>query len=170
MDGTRLLIAEDEPRVRAALRRGFTEEGFSVLEAGDGAAALATAGTGHLDVVILDWMLPRTSGIEVLRALRAARNLTPVLMLTVRDEVSDRTLALNSGADDYVQKPFAFEELLARVRAVLRRSTRKQLLSCADLAVDPAARTVSRGGREIRVTVREFQLLHFLVEGQGRAV
>src|SRR3954465_8189085 len=141
MDATRILIAEDEPRVRAALRRGFSEEGFSVLEAGDGAAALESA--RGVDLVVLDWMLPKKSGIDVLRSLRAARNLTPVLMLTARDEVSERTLALNCGADDYLLKPFAFEELLARVRAVLRRST-KQLLACADLLVDPAARTVCR--------------------------
>jgi DNA-binding response OmpR family regulator len=167
-----VLIAEDELRVRAFLTRGLTEEGFSVVEAVDGNAALESAMRGNVDLVVLDWMLPKTSGLEVLKALRRAQNMTPVLMLTARDDVRDRSLALNEGADDYLLKPFAFEELLARVRAVLRRSAGRPAptLSCADLTVEPAAHRVLRSGREIRLTAREYSLLVFLMENKERVV
>jgi two-component system copper resistance phosphate regulon response regulator CusR len=168
----RLLIAEDEQRVRSILRRGLEEEGYAVTEAADGSSALALALKGGVDLVLLDWMLPGVSGLEVLRSLRRAQNMTPVVMLTARDEVRDRSLALNEGADDYVLKPFAFEELLARIKAVLRRSGSRQspLLACADLLVDPVAHKVTRSGRELRLTAREFALLSFLIENKGRAV
>jgi DNA-binding response OmpR family regulator len=167
-----LLIAEDELRVRAFLTRGLTEEGFSVLEAADGQSALESALRNSIDLVVLDWMLPKASGLEVLRAMRRARNMTPVLMLTARDDVRDRSLALNEGADDYLLKPFAFEELLARVRAVLRRAKGQPApsLTCSDLTVEPAAHRVFRSGREIRLTAREYSLLLFLLENQGRVV
>jgi DNA-binding response OmpR family regulator len=168
----RLLIVEDERRVRSILRRGLEEEGYEVDEAADGATALALTLKGGVDLLLLDWMLPGASGLEVLRALRRLQNVTPVVMLTARDEVRDRSLALNEGADDYVLKPFAFEELLARIKAVLRRSGSRPSpsLSCADLLVDPIAHQVSRAGRDVKLTAREFALLSFLLENKGRAV
>jgi two-component system copper resistance phosphate regulon response regulator CusR len=168
----RILVAEDEPRVRAAICRGFREEGFAVIEAEDGQAALDRVGTEHPDLLVLDWMLPKASGLEVLRTLRRAKSQLPVLMLTVRDEVRDRAQALNEGADDYLLKPFAFEELLARARAILRRSQGQtaSALSCADLLVDRAARSVLRSGTVIRLTEREYRLLVFLLEQRGAVV
>lgn len=152
--------------MRAFVARGLSEEGFQVRETGDGAEALDLLEAEQFDLLLLDWMLPRRSGLEVLRALRGRSDVTPIIMLTARDAVSDRTLALNEGADDYVVKPFAFEELLARVRAVLRRVSRRAsgILSCADLTLDPATRKVVRQGKEIRLTAREFALLTFLLE------
>src|SRR5580692_5220116 len=131
----RLLIAEDERRVRSVLCRGLSEEGFEVSESFDGNSALSLALRGGVDLLLLDWMLPGLSGLDVLKALRRAQNIVPVVMLTARDEIRDRSLALNEGADDYVLKPFAFEELLARIRAVLRRSGSRESpkLSCGDL-------------------------------------
>ena len=168
----RLLVAEDERRVRAFLVRGLKEEGFAVVEATDGEAALAALQAGEADLALLDWMLPRLSGLEVLRLARAAGDITPIVMLTARDAVSDRTQALNDGADDYLIKPFAFEELLARVRAVLRRSAGRAspVLRCADLTLDPARREVKRAGKDLRLTAREFALLQFLLEHQGQVV
>ncbi|TMB18766.1 MAG: response regulator transcription factor [Deltaproteobacteria bacterium] len=168
----RLLLAEDERRVRAFVARGLSEEGFQVREAGDGAEALGLLEAEQFDLLLLDWMLPRSSGLEVLRTLRARSDVTPIIMLTARDAVSDRTLALNEGADDYLVKPFAFEELLARVRAVLRRASGRAsgILSCADLTLDPATRKVVRQGKEIRLTAREFALLQFLLEHAGEVV
>lgn len=167
-----LLVAEDERRVRAFLSRGLREEGFLVQEAPDGPAALEALAQGNVDLALLDWMLPGVSGLTVLQELRARGDVTPVVMLTARDAVSDRTLALNAGADDYVVKPFAFEELLARVRAVLRRSQGRAspALSCADLVLDPERHRATRAGRELRLTAREFALLQFLLEHQGQVV
>lgn len=158
--------------MRAFVARGLSEEGFQVRETGDGAEALDLLEAEQFDLLLLDWMLPRRSGLEVLRALRGRSDVTPIIMLTARDAVSDRTLALNEGADDYVVKPFAFEELLARVRAVLRRVSGRAsgILSCADLTLDPATRKVVRQGKEIRLTAREFALLTFLLEHAGEVV
>ncbi len=168
----RLLLAEDERRVRAFVARGLSEEGFQVRETGDGAEALDLLEAEQFDLLLLDWMLPRRSGLEVLRTLRGRNDVIPIIMLTARDAVSDRTLALNEGADDYVVKPFAFEELLARVRAVLRRVSGRAsgILSYADLTLDPATRKVVRQGKEIRLTAREFALLTFLLEHAGEVV
>jgi len=168
----RLLLAEDERRVRAFVARGLSEEGFQVRETGDGAEALDLLEAEQFDLLLLDWMLPRRSGLEVLRTLRGRNDVIPIIMLTARDAVSDRTLALNEGADDYLVKPFAFEELLARVRAVLRRVSGRAsgILSYADLTLDPATRKVVRQGKEIRLTAREFALLTFLLEHAGEVV
>jgi DNA-binding response OmpR family regulator len=168
----RLLIAEDERRVRSILCRGLEEEGFTVAEAADGKTALSLTLEGGVDLLLLDWMLPGTSGLEVLRGLRRAHDITPVVMVTARDEISDRSLALNEGADDYVLKPFAFEELLARIRAVLRRSGSRQSpkLVCGDLTLDPAKHLATRAGRELKLTAREFALLTFLLENKDRPV
>jgi two-component system copper resistance phosphate regulon response regulator CusR len=122
--------------------------------------------------LLLDWMLPGLSGLDLLRRLRATGDVTPIVMLTARDAVADRSLALNEGADDYLVKPFAFEELLARVRAVLRRVAghAEGILTFEDLALDPATRRVTRSGEEIRLTAREFALLKFLLEHAGEVV
>ena len=167
-----VLVVEDERRVRASIARGLREEGFQVLEAADGPAALETLAQGGIDLALLDWMLPRLSGLAVLGALRERGDVTPVIMLTARDAVGDRALALNQGADDYLTKPFAFEELLARVRAVLRRSAGRPspALACADLELDPSRHRVTRAGRELRRTAREFALLQFLLEHKGEVV
>jgi two-component system copper resistance phosphate regulon response regulator CusR len=167
-----LLIAEDERRVRDFVARGLKEEGFVVHEAATGENALALLSAETFDLVLLDWMLPGFSGFEVLQQLRARGDMTPVLMLTARDAVDDRALALNAGADDYLVKPFAFTELIARVRAILRRSAGRAspLLTYQDLTLDPAARRVTRAGSEIRLTAKEFSLLQFLLENAGRVV
>jgi len=167
-----LLIAEDERRVRDFISRGLTEEGFQVHQAPTGEAALALLSGETFDLALLDWMLPGFSGFEVLQAIRARGDSTPVMMLTARDSVADRALALNTGADDYLVKPFAFEELLARVRAILRRSGGRAnpLLTYEDLTLDPAMRRVTRSGQEVRLTAKEFALLQFLLENAGRVV
>jgi two-component system, OmpR family, copper resistance phosphate regulon response regulator CusR len=168
----RVLFAEDERRVRAFVARGLAEEGFTVREVADGARALAILEAERFDLLLLDWMLPGLSGLDLLRRLRAMGDVTPIVMLTARDAVADRSLALNEGADDYVVKPFAFEELLARVRAVLRRvgGHAAGILTFQDLALDPATRRVTRSGEEIRLTAREFALLKFLLEHAGEVV
>jgi DNA-binding response OmpR family regulator len=168
----RLLVAEDDRRLRAFVARGLAEEGFQVLEAGDGAQAAGLLEAGQFDLLLLDWMMPGLSGFELLRSMRARQDVTPVIMLTARDALADRTLALNEGADDYLVKPFAFEELLARVRAVLRRASGRAsgVLSYEDLTLDPATRKVVRADREIRLTAREFALLQFLLEHKGEVV
>jgi two-component system copper resistance phosphate regulon response regulator CusR len=167
-----LLVAEDERRVRGFVARGLREEGFEVQEASDGTVALEALSRGNIDLALLDWMLPGLSGLEVLKTLRKRGDVTPVVMITARDAVADRTLALNEGADDYIVKPFAFEELLARVRAVLRRSAGRASpkLTCADLELDPARHLVTRGKVELRLTAREFSLLQFLLEHKGQVV
>ena len=167
-----LLIAEDERRVLDFISRGLEEEGFLVHQAATGEAALALLCAERFDLALLDWMLPGRSGFEVLQALRARGDPTPVLMLTARDAVADCALALNAGADDYLVKPFAFEELLARIRAVLRRAGGRAhpQLRYEDLVLDPAMRRVTRAGHELRLTVKEYALLQFLLENAGRVV
>jgi two-component system copper resistance phosphate regulon response regulator CusR len=167
-----LLIAEDERRVLDFISRGLEEEGFLVHQASTGEAALALLTAESFDLALLDWMLPGHSGFEVLQALRARGDPTPVMMLTARDAVADRALALNAGADDYLVKPFAFEELLARIRAVLRRAGGRAhpQLRYEDLVLDPAMRRVTRAGHELRLTVKEYALLQFLLENAGRVV
>jgi two-component system copper resistance phosphate regulon response regulator CusR len=158
--------------VRAFLARGLAEEGFHVRESEDGMCALAILDAERFDLFLLDWMLPALSGLDVLRRMRARQDATPVIMLTARDAVADRTAALNAGADDYVVKPFAFDELLARIRAVLRRAAARPsgVLRCHDLTLDPATHRVERAGIEIRLTAREFALLQFLLEHVGEVV
>ncbi|MFL5370710.1 MAG: response regulator transcription factor [Myxococcales bacterium] len=168
----RLLLAEDERRVRAFIARGLSEEGFQVRESSDGLEARALLETDKFDLLLLDWMLPALSGLDLLRSMRAQKDVTPVIMLTARDAVPDRTSALNAGADDYVVKPFAFDELLVRIRAVLRRASGRAsgILSHADLSLDPVTRKVQRAGCEIRLTAREFALLQYLLEHAGEVV
>src|SRR5215472_15983628 len=159
-----VLVVDDDTRIVAALKLVLHYEGYSVDVAGDGPGALASAASRPPDLVVLDLMLPGLDGMEVCRRLRAADDV-PILMLTARDATGDRVRGLDSGADDYVVKPFAYEELMARVRALLRRRTprRRQRLTCADLDVDVGAREVRRRGLEVPLTTTEFELLcHFL--------
>jgi heavy metal response regulator len=167
----RLLVAEDDRKVASHIRQGLQEEGYAVEVAPDGTAALDLLLDGPpFDLVILDVMLPGQDGFTVLRRLRERRIETPVLFLTARDTVPDRVAGLDLGADDYLTKPFSFDELLARVRALLRRGhgRRVPLLKVTDLTLDPATREVTRGNRKVELTVREFALLEFLMRNVGR--
>ena len=167
-----ILVIEDEARIRAFLKRGLTEEGYSVDTAGDGEAGLTLARGAGYELIVLDLQLPRRDGIDVCRRLRAEGIGVPVLMLTARDTVQERVIGLDAGADDYLTKPFAFEELLARIRALLRRegATRPAVLRVADLVLDPATRTATRGGRTIALTTREYQLLSLLMRHPGQVL
>ena len=161
-----VLVVDDEAPVREALRRALTLEGYSVELAADGSEALhRLSDDGAADAVVLDVLMPGIDGLEVCRRLRSTGNEIPVLMLTARDEVADRVAGLDAGADDYLVKPFALEELLARLRALLRRSSEdaKDVLRFADLELDPATREVSRGGDPIELTRTEFSLLELFL-------
>ncbi len=162
-----ILIVDDEPEILGYLRRGLTFEGFRVSTAPDGETALTLAAHDPPDLVILDIMLPGMDGIAVCEDLRRHDPELPILMLTARDRVPDRVAGLESGADDYLVKPFAFIELLARIRALLRRARHRReephRLTYADLTLDPKARTVERAGRPIHLTAREFDLLELFL-------
>jgi two-component system copper resistance phosphate regulon response regulator CusR len=168
----RLLIVEDEPKVARFIERGLREEHFAVDAAFDGETGLDLALVHDYDLVILDVMLPKKDGFEVLEALRAAKRPCKVLMLTARDAVKDRVRGLNGGADDYLVKPFAFEELLARVRVLLRRSGDLEMttLRFADLVLDLRGRKVSRAGRAVTLSAREFAVLEHLLRHQGEVI
>jgi two-component system response regulator MprA len=167
---SRILVAEDDESVRRAVERALRFEGYSVDTVGDGQAALLRIAGDPPDAVVLDVMMPMMDGLEVCRRIREAGDRTPVLMLTARHELSDRVAGLDAGADDYLVKPFALEELLARVRALLRRATfdegPRDLLKLADLSIDPGARAAYRGERRIDLTKTEFDLLELLVTNQ----
>ena len=169
----RILIVEDERKVASFIRQGLEEEGYAVDVAPDGATAvdLALGGTPY-DLIVLDVMLPKRDGFTVLRDLREHRMTAPVLMLTARDRVPDRVTGLDLGADDYLTKPFVFDEFLARVRALLRRATvqRTPTLQLADLRLDPATRRVTRGSRTITLTAREYALLEYFLRNAGRVL
>jgi two-component system copper resistance phosphate regulon response regulator CusR len=168
----RLLVIEDEIKVARFLERGLREEGFTVETTQDGDSGLQKARGGGFDLVILDVMLPGRDGFSVLREIRAADASTRVLMLTARDGVGDRVQGLDLGADDYLVKPFAFAELLARVRALLRRpvSDEPALLHAADLQVDLRGRRVTRGGRLVTLSAKEFGVLAHLLRRAGQVV
>ena len=158
----RILIADDEPAVRSALERALRLDGFEVSTAEDGAAALAKAAPAPFDAIVLDVMMPRVDGLEVCRRLRLAGDRTPILMLTALDAVEDRVLGLDSGADDYLVKPFALREMRARVRALLRRAApdgEAEVLRFADLRLDLGAHEAHRGERPIELSKTEFTLL-----------
>jgi two-component system response regulator MprA len=159
-----ILVIEDETRIADLLRRGLTYEGFRVSVADDGLSGLSIARDDPPDLVILDWMLPGLDGLEVCKRLRAAGPV-PVIMLTAKESVPDRVAGLNAGADDYMVKPFAFDELLARIRAQLRR-TRPQateMLHFGDLTMNTATREVMRGNRKVELTTKEYDLLELFL-------
>src|SRR5215472_1551691 len=168
----RILVVEDDRKVASFIRKGLEEEGHAVEVAGDGAEALERVADGSpWDLVVLDVMLPKHDGFSVLKTLREDGLQAPVLMLTARDSVGDRVIGLDLGADDYLTKPFAFEEFLARVRALLRRGATASphpVLRMADLSLDPATREVKRGSRRIELTAREYTLLEYFMRSPGR--
>jgi two-component system copper resistance phosphate regulon response regulator CusR len=166
------LLIEDDAKTARALKSGLAGEGFETRVARNGEEGFFLLSTESFDLVVLDWMLPGRDGLEVLKALRSGGKRTPVLLLTARDAVDDRVAGLNAGADDYLVKPFAFAELVARLRALLRRTggDEPRLWNVADLSLDLHARRVTRAGREIALTPREFDLLAYLLQHQGAAV
>ena len=168
----RVLVVEDETKMARAIRRGLEQEGYAVDTVPDGDEGLYQAGEHPYDAVILDVMLPGLDGFEVCRRLRATGNWAPVLMLTARDRVADRIAGLDAGADDYLVKPFAFGELVARLRALIRRGSveRPTVLAVGDLTLDPAAHRVARCGQEVELSAREFALLEFLMRHAGEVV
>jgi DNA-binding response OmpR family regulator len=161
----RVLIVEDEKKLLTSLQRGLAENGYEAATAGTGEEGFYLATTRSFDAIILDVMLPRRNGLEVLQDLRSRGIATPVLLLTARDTVNDKVQGLDAGADDYLVKPFAFAELLARLRALLRRNlpSRELVLKAADLEMDLLARRVTREGNEIELSSREFELLEYLL-------
>ncbi len=167
-----ILVVEDEPRMAALLAQTLREEGHQVMVAGDGREGLDLALTTAFDAIVLDIMLPSLDGVALTRRLRDRRNQTPVLMLTGRDSPADVVRGLDSGADDYLTKPFAIDVFLARVRSVSRRGAipRPALLELADLVADPGNRSVTRGGRPVSLTRREYTLLELLMRNIGRAL
>jgi two-component system OmpR family response regulator len=168
----RVLVVEDETRLAEGLRRGFEAEGFAVDVAATGSDGLWLARENQYSVIVLDIMLPGISGYRVCEALRAERNWTPILMLTAKDGEWDQVEALDTGADDYLTKPFSYAVLLARVRALMRRGAadRPAVLEAGDVRLDPAARTVRRGDTAIDLTAREFAVLEYLVRRKGEVV
>jgi len=168
----RILIIEDESKIAAFLKRGLKEEGYAVDVAADGEQGYFLASTQDCDLIILDLMLPGLDGLDLCRKLRAEGNEARILVLTARDKVNDKVQGLNAGADDYLTKPFAFEELLARVRALLRKreTGSPTKLQVADLTMDLLTHKVLRAGREIELTAREFALLEYLIRNVGAVV
>lgn len=168
----RVLVVEDEQKVADALREGLEGEKYEVVVERTGEGAFFRVNTETFDVVVLDLGLPGRDGLEILRALRARGLKTPVLVLTARDSVQDRITGLDSGADDYLVKPFAFAELVARIRAVVRRGRAAEVprLSVGDLEIDMLTRRVTRGGRQLDLTVREFELLEYLMRHHDQVV
>ncbi|MEY4687081.1 MAG: hypothetical protein RIR76_1104 [Verrucomicrobiota bacterium] len=168
----RILLVEDEEKTRASIREGMVLEGWIVTEAADGGEASRLLKAGGFDLCVLDRMLPGRDGIELLGQLRGGGDATPVLMLTARGTLNDRLQGLDGGADDYLTKPFAFAELIARCRALLRRSDRNppRILRCGDLQLDTRARVAVRAGREIALTPREVDVLEYFMLNQGHTV
>ncbi|MEA2641016.1 MAG: two-component system, OmpR family, response regulator MprA [Chloroflexota bacterium] len=166
-----ILVIDDDPKITQMLRRALTLDGYAVETAGSGAAGLDAARATPPDLVVLDVLMPEIDGLEVCRRLRQVGD-TPILLLTAKDEVEDRVRGLDSGADDYVVKPFALEELLARIRALLRRHepVSNETLRYEDLTLDMGTRTAWRGGREILLSTTEFELLHYFLRHPRRVL
>lgn len=171
--GVRILIVEDEPRLREMMERTLRREGYEVDAVGDGAEGCDRAAAGAHDLILLDVMLPTMSGLEISMRLRRKGVRTPILMLTARDAVDDRVAGLDAGADDYLVKPFAFAELSARIRALLRRQAapgEAGALKVEDLTLDRVRREAVRGGQRTELTAREFALLEYLMRNAGRVL
>ncbi len=168
----RILLVEDDSRLADVIARGLRKQAFAVDIAPDGEEAVFMAETSIYDLILLDVMLPRRDGFEVCRSLRGNGAQTPILMLTARDAVADRVAGLDQGADDYLVKPFDFAELLARIRALLRRRHpyRGVRLTVADLTLDTSTRLAERGGRQIALTAKEYAMLEYLMENAGRVL
>ena len=172
-DGPRVLVVDDDPQLREALSRALELDGYDVSTASNGVKALDAISAERPDVMVLDVMMPYVGGLDVCRTLRERKDRLPILVLTARDEVGDRVAGLDAGADDYLTKPFALEELRARLRALLRRTAGEEAdetekISYDDLVLDPLARTVHRGDRPIDLTRTEFALLELLMRNAGR--
>ena len=168
----RILVVEDEAKVASFIRRALEEESYAVDLCADGAQGLAMGEGGGYDLIILDVMLPALSGVEVLTALRRKHIGTPVLILTAQSQVEHKVRGLDAGADDYLTKPFAIEELLARVRVLLRRGSvaAAGILQIDDLTLNPGTREVTRGGQKIELTAKEYALLEYLMRNAGRVL
>jgi len=169
----RILLVEDEPKISAYVKQGLEESGYAVDAVCTGRDALDWAAATAYDLIILDILLPKMDGLAVCRELRSARNQAPILMLTARDTVDDRVTGLDAGADDYLVKPFAIKELLARIRALARRTNeapKSPLLSLSDLTLDPSAHRVTRGGKVIELPAKEFSILEYLLRNTGRVL
>jgi DNA-binding response OmpR family regulator len=168
----RILVVEDERKVLRSLERGLRDAGYDVVAATDGIDGLRLATTGTIDCVVLDWMLPGQDGLTVLSAIRKSRQTVPVLLLTAKDAIEDRVCGLDSGADDYLVKPFVFAELLARLRVLLRRGQldRETMLRAGELEIDLLKREVRRDGKLIDLTLREFEVLEYFARNRGQAV
>ncbi len=168
----KILLIEDYAPLRESLQQGLSENGYAVDAAGDGEEGLWYASTGEYEVVVLDLRLPGMNGLEILRRLRAQKNKVHVLIVTAKDSVHDRVEGLDLGADDYLVKPFEFSELLARVRALVRRKydQKEPVIRVADVEVDTSARAVRRSGRPVYLTVREYAILEILARKSGRVV
>jgi two-component system, OmpR family, response regulator MprA len=172
-DGPRVLVVDDDPQLREALARALELDGYDVTTASNGVKALDAISSARPDLMVLDVMMPYVGGLDVCRTLRDRKDRLPILVLTARDEVGDRVAGLDAGADDYLTKPFALEELRARLRALLRRTATEESsdtdrLVYEDLVLDPLARTVHRGQRSIDLTRTEFALLELLLRNAGR--
>src|SRR5689334_12112288 len=168
----RILLVEDEPRMAEVIAKGLREQSYAVDVSNDGAEGLYQASINDYDLIILDVLLPQRDGYEVCRELRARGNSTPVLMVTARATVDDRLTGFDAGADDYLTKPFSFRELLARIRALLRRDTqlRPDILEVADLVLDSISHRVSRAHHEVQLTAKEYALLEYLARRAGQLV
>ena len=167
-----ILIVEDEKKVAGFIKQGLQEERYTVDVAYDGEEALLLAGMNSYDLIVLDIMLPKKDGMEVLKDLRAQGLSIPILILTAKDTLEDKVQGLDSGADDYITKPFAFAELLARIRALLRRGkpTNETSLTAADLMLDPATHKVQRAGKQIELTSKEYALLEYFLRNKGQVL
>jgi two-component system copper resistance phosphate regulon response regulator CusR len=167
----KILLIEDEKELTRTLKKGLKEAGYNVDVVYDGESGVSLAVTGEYDCIILDYRLPKLNGLEVCREIRRNKVNTPILMLTVVDSVEMKIQCLDAGADDYLTKPFSFSELLARIRALTRRSrSGSSIIQVEDLILNPSSRTVTRGGKKIYLTPREYDLLYFLLVNQGRVV
>ncbi len=168
----RILVVEDETKVASFIRKALEEESYAVDVCGDGATGLDLGQSGAYDLIVLDIMLPGLTGLEVLKELRKTRIKAPILLLTALSKVDQKVKGLDAGADDYLTKPFAIDELLARVRALLRRGAGEAagLLQVDDLVLNPSTREVTRGGRRIELTAKEYALLEYLMRNAGRVL